>query len=173
MSVPLFIVGFIGGSFAMPNYWDTRTSKEDEEYNQQIIENIEKTKKAAVEAQKQYEENARQEIEASLRIPEEIRETADSVDFVSVQNDIEQYSGKYVTFTGIIGEVLPSETPITYFELILDHPEHYIVVEYPGPINFSSGNNLTVYGAITDLVTYTTSAGFEVNAPYIKSDMIE
>jgi cell division protein FtsB len=173
VTVLLFFLGLFISSAGMSSYWDYQKTDEDEEYNQEIIENIQRNEQKAEEETKKREEVARLEMKAAMRTPEESKSIAESLDYKAVIENIELYVGTYAKFQGEITELDATES-YTYVALtLIDNPEYVVVVEFPGPVNQYVGDVVTAYGYVEEGDFYTTKSGNKVYAPILRSDIID
>lgn len=173
--VPIFFITLIISEFTTPNYWERQEqTKAEERENQRIVENINKNWAEAEKAQEQYEKDMHEQVAESLRSPEQIREEANSYDYNTLLNDSNSYLGKHAKFEGVINDIRDVENGGVGSIIALDVGDGNLVrVNSLIPIEYQSGDSITVYGTITEFISYTNNSGEELTAPSLIADIIE
>lgn len=172
--VPVFIIGTALGEFTTPNYWERNEQTEEEkEENRRIQENINKNWAKAEEEQKKYEQARQEEMAASLRTPEQMMADAYFVDYDSLQNDPDSYIGEFVKFEGVVNEVREEEEGFGSIIALDVGDENLVRVDYILPVNYQKGDIITVFGTLTEMISYTNNSGEMLTAPILVAKMIK
>ncbi|PAD68208.1 hypothetical protein CHH83_14900 [Bacillus sp. 7586-K] len=147
-------------------------SEKEKKENEEIIENINKNQLQAEKEYQEAEEARRSEVENALRLPEQRKETAETVDYEELQGNLHHYIGSYMKFRGEIRNMSPSKS-FTSLELhLIDEPNHVIIVEFPGPVSNNNGEIVTVYGNIGSVSTKDEGGNHQF-VPGLSADIIE
>ncbi|MDK8643753.1 hypothetical protein ACQRXC_26530 (plasmid) [Niallia taxi] len=173
--IPILFISIFIGEFTTPNYWERqKQTKAEERENQKIAENINKNQAEAEKAQEQYNEDMHKQVANSLRSPEEIRSVSNIFDYNTLIKDPDNYIGKYAKFKGVINEIRDSENGGVGSIVALDVGDGNLIrVHSPIPLESQSGDSITVYGTITEFISYTNNSGEELTAPDLIADIVE
>lgn len=173
--VPIFLISLIIAEFTTPNYWERQEqTKAEEEENQKIVENINNNWAEAEKAQEEYEEEMQEQMADTLRTPEQIRSEASSFDYDTLLQEATAYIGEHAKFEGIINEIRDAENEGFGSVIALDVGDgNFVRIHSLLPLEYQSGDSITVYGTITDFFSYTNNSGEEVTAPDIIADIVE